>query len=154
LINLFQSIHPYRVRLDFKESASGSILLFQSTHPHRVRPFQIFSWGTFFEISIHAPTQGATLRDVTITPPVKFQSTHPHRVRLPFSTVPLKLFRFQSTHPHRVRLLDRLPPDFTSNFNPRTHTGCDIEMSMMTSSSLRFQSTHPHRVRLTALALE
>ena len=56
---MFQSTHPYRVRLatsDLKNSSK----LFQSTHPYRVR-------------RCHAPFE------ILI---IEFQSTHPYRVRL------------------------------------------------------------------------
>ena len=33
-------------------------------------------------------------------------------------------------------------------FNPRTHTGCDLAVSLLYVQSSRFQSTHPHGVRL------
>ena len=57
------------------------------------------------EVSIHAPTRGATIFDLR-----KFISVQ----------------TFQSTHPHGVRLR-RATPTFYDirGFNPRTHTGCD-----------------------------
>ena len=55
----FQSTHPHGVRLAAISSIT-SILLFQSTHPHGVRQEgdneQIFQ----YQVSIHAPTRGAT----------------------------------------------------------------------------------------------
>ena len=37
-------------------------------------------------------------------------------------------------------------------FNPRTHTGCDIQKRSTSSQSHLFQSTHPHGVRPTTSA--
>ena len=82
------------------------------------------------EISIHAPTKGATQNIVTYQMARKFQSTHPQRVRrrlFPF----LGLARgFQSTHPQRVRPLP----------------------ARLALLILLFQSTHPQRVRRCRLA--
>ena len=38
---------------------------------------------SLLQVSIHAPTRGATLRTLGYAPVVQFQSTHPHGVRLP-----------------------------------------------------------------------
>jgi len=32
-------------------------------------------------------------------------------------------------------------------FNPRTRTGCDLEITLRDEASIQFQSTHPHGVR-------
>ena len=101
-------------------------------------------------VSIHAPTQGATLGILQTIAVVPFQSTRPHRVRplkILFSIVGYTLF--QSTHPHRVRHACKgsiLFPYLC--FNPRTHTGCDVSLAAPQFLNRRFQSTHPHGVRL------
>ena len=58
-----------------------------------------------------------------------FQSTHPHGVRQKYNKEVNDFVEFQSTHPHGVRqsiCLFFTPKD---SFNPRTHTGCDINAS-------------------------
>ena len=55
---------------------------FQSTHPHGVRLDSHNLISQRGEVSIHAPTWGATNEYVTVTRVGKFQSTHPHGVRL------------------------------------------------------------------------
>ena len=83
-------------------------------------------------ISIHAPTWGATdaALDAAWTA-AKFQSTHPHGVR-------------------RKEMLNNAL--FSSNFNPRTHMGCDPPLSGPGAGSSVFQSTHPHGVRQLSAA--
>ncbi len=122
----------------------------------------------------------------------KFQSTHPRGVRLLVLYLFVKGTGFQSTHPRGVRPGRRLAqherftisihaPTWgatrivgryrdTCNFNPRTHVGCDLTVSVLllyvrdfnprthvgcdkkryqNDWSLRiFQSTHPRGVRL------
>ena len=56
-------------------------------------------------VSIHAPTRGATATARMEFLEVLFQSTHPHGVRLFYTTMT------------RIRTC----------FNPRTHTGCDMD---------------------------
>ena len=127
--------------------------LFQSTHPCGVRPWV-------------RPLRFGSLR---------FQSTHPCGVR-PSSYVPLGLhYWFQSTHPCGVRpsYLNRQVK--VTNFNPRTHVGCDevtpkpaytppisihapmwgaTKLSSFVWFSSEFQSTHPCGVRPTVSTLD
>ena len=77
-------------------------------------------------VSIHAPSQGATLQKraweyISTT----FQSTHPHGVRRRKRKKRPRKRLFQSTHPHGVR------PGTYENY----------------SLCVKFQSTHPHGVR-------
>ena len=76
-------------------------------------------------VSIHAPTRGATFGFNYKPFDDEFQSTHPHGVRRPSPR------------------LTRIPPCF----NPRTHTGCDLSLPCFACFFHRFQSTHPHGVR-------
>ena len=82
---------------------SAIALQFQSTHPRGVRPQVAYKIFQAIEVSIHAPTRGATLADL-----------HRH-----------SLYRFQSTHPRGVR--HSIINSFLRllSFNPRTHEGCD-----------------------------
>ena len=99
----FQSTHPRGVRLP-RQRCHLSSLLFQSTHPRGVRRSGRHPQHRPFPISIHAPTWGATFSDVTIGTEALFQSTHPRGVR-----------RGKVRQPRQM-----------SNFNPRTHVGCDF----------------------------
>ncbi len=123
----FQSTHPHGVRLQSAEYQKA-LLEFQSTHPHGVRlarPVTLYTlqWG---DVSIHAPTRGATfwyrrgrrgygcfnprthtgcdgLAGIGSIVASQFQSTHPHGVRLIFRSSLSFFIAFQSTHPHGVR---------------------------------------------------
>ena len=108
LIFIFQSTHPWRVRLNIEvqlmvtqsnfnprtregcDSHHGRRLrtmssIFQSTHPWRVRLEREELARKLGAISIHAPVKGATwnLRTKMVWN-ISFQSTHPWRVRLKF----------------------------------------------------------------------
>ena len=143
---------------------------FQSTHPRRVRLDTLHVTGQF-AVSIHAPTQGATLRTNSRLCTGMFQSTHPRRVRRRSASLSdcscvvsihaptqgateqiqdeVRLFLFQSTHPRRVRLNSKRRRCSRSRFNPRTHAGCDLTAACV-CVLLGFQSTHPRRVRRIA----
>ena len=93
----------------------SSISKFQSTHPHGVRLIGRYRRSKRLEVSIHAPTRGATSVTGDHSDTHAFQSTHPHGVRLSTSNILLT---------------------FIYSFNPRTHTGCDI---IRRGSSKRFE---------------
>ena len=101
------------------------------------------------EISIHAPTWGATQRDqqagyyrlISIHAPT-WGATQVDWRRSPHSCISIHaptwgatldhffdsawFVKFQSTHPRGVRpRLRACQPTAPSNFNPRTHVGCD-----------------------------
>ena len=143
----FQSTHPRGVRHVSKHWRDVSPL-FQSTHPRGVRRRVISSYrntcdfnprthvgcdADFYhllymdEISIHAPTWGATLRRNFFYGLDTFQSTHPRGVRP-------SLFDFDimscpiSIHAPTWGATSHTPETSSSrrNFNPRTHVGCDI----------------------------
>ena len=56
---MFQSTHPHGVRLRCAMTSTEP-LTFQSTHPHGVRPISKHRKRTHKDVSIHAPTRGAT----------------------------------------------------------------------------------------------
>ena len=142
----FQSTHPRRVRPSARSCAVSRACCFNprthagcdtnrrsGTRPHTCfnprthagcdhRSITHWSHGG---VSIHAPTQGATMRPCHPNADVGFQSTHPRRVRRLRSCSGRANTSFQSTHPRRVRpeiaWCVPLPPCF----NPRTHAGCD-----------------------------
>ena len=83
------------------------------------------------EISIHAPTWGATNTKAVVRASSEFQSTHPRGVRPKDLIDKIQCQLFQSTHPRGVRpLQERIQQDFI-DFNPRTHVGCDKNVTKM-----------------------
>ena len=142
--------------------------LFQSTHPHGVRrpkTWSIITYNSFnprthtgcdhgaelpspaYEVSIHAPTRGATLPNDVMLEFSKFQSTHPHGVRLISLSDVVRPLVFQSTHPHGVRLL-RMEVSVCSPMFQSTHPhGVRRRSLYFVCVQLVFQSTHPHGVR-------
>ena len=57
-----------------------------------------------------------------------FQSTHPHGVRQDIKSKYKTKKEFQSTHPHGVRPRAWICWPRLVSFNPRTHTGCDLDL--------------------------
>ena len=101
---------------------------FQSTHPHGVRLIQRMRKTNDEEVSIHAPTRGATY-------------------------VPESLCRLLSCFNPRTHtgcdFLLIIAFIIYPGFNPRTHTGCDCNIRWHLLF-FKFQSTHPHGVRQVA----
>ena len=78
------------------------------------------------EVSIHAPTWGATLLILCITRKFMFQSTHPHGVRHVFYHIS---YRSPPVSIHAptwgATYIWLVNQDVSTGFNPRTHMGCD-----------------------------
>ena len=150
--------------------ASAYHTQFQSTHPRGVRRSKVYAYRIPHDVSIHAPTWGATSSSLTHSDTsVLFQSTHPRGVRLDtgipggrqvlvsihaptwgatFFKVFVRLFNaFQSTHPRGVRHSALLKRITRVSFNPRTHVGCDSAPAFHPIRGCLFQSTHPRGVR-------
>ena len=120
--------------------------MFQSTHPRGVRRYLLFiltSYPCFnprthvgcdlyglrqlhaAEVSIHAPTWGATKGRYSISETAKFQSTHPRGVRRAQAWLSWGWHRFNPrTHVGCDQAFSRLQA-LLRCFNPRTHVGCD-----------------------------
>ena len=89
------------------------------------------------DISIHAPTWGATRRcpfrtwraSISIHAPT-WGATYPQMEFLSPEIL------FQSTHPRGVRLHDKARLRTRGYFNPRTHVGCDSGIANLTGSAL------------------
>ena len=80
----FQSTLPRRER-HLTYEVSNDSTLFQSTLPRRERHIHSVLLLTYYMISIHTPTKGATLQDCPSKPlSYKFQSTLPRRERLQY----------------------------------------------------------------------
>ena len=141
----FQSTHPRGVRLLLNSNKCLSLCFNPRTHvgcdKNRVYATDIK------DVSIHAPTWGAT--PCKRRPPVRywFQSTHPRGVRhrrlvLPFYN------RYVSIHaPTWGATWCAFLNIFMLCFNPRTHVGCDASVEYVKIVRLVFQSTHPRGVR-------
>ena len=98
-------------------------------------------------VSIHAPTWGATAKAGELLPVYWFQSTHPHGVRPAKVGELLPVYWFQSTHPHGVRL------DLLNNWYQQQVVSIHAPawgatfLCLSTLMVRLFQSTHPHGVR-------
>ncbi len=98
----FQSTHPrgVRQRMTIVEQKTKK---FQSTHPRGVRHI-MYAWvDNWTEISIHAPTRGATDEIVVFGDCEKISIHAPTRGATSFCCISLWNHIFQSTHPRGVR---------------------------------------------------
>ena len=145
-LQLFQSTHPRGVRLailQIKKCKSKSfnprthegcdkcpvVIVFSvcSFNPRTHEGCDIWREQREFnrQVSIHAPTRGATYDNSFYWSCSGFQSTHPRGVRLNTIVISNSSIMFQSTHPRGVRQLNWL----------------------MSKRVVMFQSTHPRGVR-------
>ena len=98
-------------------------------------------------VSIHAPTWGATIHGLSFVTMAVFQSTHPHGVRLYEQSVIVDYSSFQSTHPHGVRLNQMGVKTAAGLVSIHAPTwGATLSGDCVYKQS-QFQSTHPHGVR-------
>ena len=125
----FQSTHPHGVRRRYSSMTKRGDP-FQSTHPHGVRLRMAFLHAQIRQVSIHAPTRGATHEYISAAAREEFQSTHPHGVRPP-QVRPFQV-RYTGFNPRTHTGCDNVKQGQYSprkSFNPRTHTGCDSVQS-------------------------
>ena len=144
-------------------------MAFQSTRPRRARPDNFLD-GLVIGVSIHAPTQGATVMASASRCFMRFQSTRPRRARpasddrreslLSFNPrahagrdddihTQVDMVMFQSTRPRRARPVTDAHKAFHQRFNPRAHAGRDKKYQYIVFYLL-FQSTRPRRARHAA----
>ena len=99
------------------------------------------------DVSIHAPTRGATISLSRYLDIAGFQSTHPHGVRLTDALCVAAMILFQSTHPHGVRhcIMPTEIDVYIVSIHAPTRGATTIKIIAMTANM--FQSTHPHGVR-------
>ena len=148
--SLFQSTHPRGVRLDSRHETREDAE-FQSTHPRGVRHSVMFFSRKDLDISIHAPTWGATPTTIAMAAMIVFQSTHPRGVRPTINKSLLIGSVFQSTHPRGVRLTNvnlTSAQNVFQSTHPRGVRLCRLNSGLI---ALLFQSTHPRGVRLNLL---
>ena len=81
---------------------------------------------TYSNVSIHAPTRGATSPFVWVSEMVNVSIHAPTRGATEDRTKLNQDKTFQSTHPHGVRQKRFASIIIKDGFNPRTHTGCDF----------------------------
>ena len=122
---IFQSTRPHGARRDL-HFLMRNIGAFQSTRPHGARPYMHLLLKAHTQISIHAPTRGATehrytgflWRQISIHAPTRGATTRAH--------VSGSITRFQSTRPHGARPHGMPVSGASRHFNPRAHTGRDV----------------------------
>ena len=102
---------------------------FQSTLPRGERLVALAAVRHFVEISIHAPTRGATETGTGVIVKMTFQSTLPRGERPRRSARSGRTFLFQSTLPRGERHRNFYHISRFVNFNPRSHAGSDIIVS-------------------------
>ena len=122
---MFQSTRPHGAR-----HINGGELVeldeFQSTRPHGARHDIQLLLQEWREVSIHAPTRGATYTHVRFRRGYTFQSTRPHGARRARRKKRTAVEMFQSTRPHGARLMHVEEISWRPRgFNPRAHTGRD-----------------------------
>ena len=121
---MFQSTHPRGVRRPVLYEQAGGNRCF-NPRTHEGCDNRSGGHRTSTQVSIHAPTRGATAG----------------------ANWAINEFLFQSTHPRGVRLWSLWSQVSLERFNPRTHEGCDTSSSVAILLSTMFQSTHPRGVR-------
>ena len=121
---MFQSTLPRRER-PLNVSELHAHIGFQSTLPRRERHSVHGIYCTLYNVSIHAPTKGAT--------PVKVYIYND--------------WRFQSTLPRRERPFPADNRNWDGSFNPRSHEGSDRFLYDLRHIHGMFQSTLPRRER-------
>ncbi len=102
----------------------------------------------FCQISIHAPTQGATQKTNATNTTKLFQSTLPRKERPRLYENPWAGFKFQSTLPRKERQAINYGCQFIALFQstlPRKERPIGLAIS---SPLLKFQSTLPRKERL------
>ena len=122
---VFQSTHPRGVRQLFVYISLHKPA-FQSTHPRGVRHHEKTVYNVKINLSIHAPTRGAT-QNYTFVIHTSCLSIH----------APTRGATEAVTEAWQK----------TVAFNPRTHEGCDGGWYRLQRHPEAFQSTHPRGVR-------
>ena len=121
---------------------------FQSTHPRGVRPPPNQRRLFLTEVSIHAPTRGATTSTFGL-PLLLMVSIHAPTRGATLCRRNCGFIQYVSIHaPTRGATTHSCPSsDNAICFNPRTHAGCDNRLPKWSGRIFSFQSTHPRGVR-------
>ena len=151
-------------------------IAFQSTHPRRVRRDGGDRYYDSSDVSIHAPTQGATngfsghlASSLSFNPRthagcdflVRLEHRAARVVSIHAPTQGATGHEHERDHGHHPVSIHAPTQGATSAgrsacpavrcFNPRTHAGCDACSRPSRPADIRFQSTHPRRVRRCGL---
>ena len=145
IVTYWQSMARFRKNDFFKWAQKIKSVFCFNPHTHEGCDFLFLKFLFQLHVSIHTPTKGVTdlfVRSVVAKP-------------------------FQSTHPRRVWLYAKWITKGPTSFNPHTHEGCDVNLSLRVQRyqvsihtptkgvtlqprnsglQLLFQSTHPRRV--------
>ena len=123
-------------------------MVFQSTHPHGVRRLCRCGSVHHLQVSIHAPTRGATSSArVTACCSNCFNPRTHTGCDLLTGDLYAGWLEFQSTHPHGVRPAAGLSRAETATVSIHAPTRGATKQSTRIKKSKKFQSTHPHGVR-------
>ena len=146
--------------------------MFQSTHPHGVRRHMASEYVVSDNVSIHAPTRGATSQPCTCPSSISCFNPRTHTgcdvisfvdfrrlsvsIHAPtrgatsaFSSLFAPQCLFQSTHPHGVRQSRQQHAILITKFQSTHPHGVRLAKYAAKHILWQFQSTHPHGVRLT-----
>ena len=107
--------------------SAGGTAQFQSTRPRGARRLRGASGTARGPVSIHAPTRGATRRQVLVCRHMVVSIHAPTRGATPYTSTPAYFgFTFQSTRPRGARRpRARARTRARASFNPRAHEGRD-----------------------------
>ena len=133
------------------EAVLGWLREFQSTHPRGVRRDDRDDDHREKDISIHAPTWGATWLRTSDTTMSSYFNPRTHvgcDTARPWCGPSPPYFN-PRTHVGCDFNDSKMMENYI-DFNPRTHVGCDLASSVALIISSRFQSTHPRGVRQRA----
>ena len=124
---------------DFMVQCSFASLQVSIHAPTRGATANLPSEGLLVEVSIHAPTRGATFwRAASAHGSASFNPrTHTGCDGFASLLRPAPLW-FQSTHPHGVRRCSATSRRAGCCFNPRTHTGCDSAFHIRQGGNISF----------------
>ena len=149
--------------------------MFQSTRPRGARPrspLMIFTAQRFNprahagrddadiiifiyrDVSIHAPTRGATFAIVSIVNPGEFQSTRPRGARPAQFHRRMDRSGFQSTRPRGARHAIRIERFTASEFQSTRPRGARLNPVQLSRFVALFQSTRPRGARRKSGAAE
>ena len=101
------------------------------------------------EISIHAPTRGATTNGATFLLPFLFQSTLPREERRSSAIFKKSSALFQSTLPREERRKNDNLCKLSVYFNPRSHERSDVLLSAKKQALRNFNPRSHERSDLT-----
>ena len=122
---LFQSTLPREERRRYRR-IRVVLNIFQSTLPREERPSAPFSSSPIWQISIHAPTRGATHASISLSSCGDISIHAPTRGATYKYAVDIGILSFQSTLPREERRFWIICRTSLVYFNPRSHERSDV----------------------------